>query len=286
MKQLIGRRSALLALAAAALVVVATASSAMAHGKPHKGGGAKTERVILFSSDGMRPDLMWKYAHQGLMPNYRGLIREGVVGRNGLRQAFPPNTGVGWYTLSTGAYPAQTGSTNNTFYDTTTPFTTSMSAFQPGVLQADSLQQDAERNGKSVVCFEWTTCGAIVPKIQGPVVDGESFFSKSAALVNFDLPGQPGKIAGFSFAVNYQRVTLQPASGWTNVPASFSPAMQQTITLPSTTSANVDRSFDLYIYDSTNDGTTNYDHVLAVPSTAGKDGSAKVADLTQGQWAT
>ena len=99
MKQLIGRRSALVALAAAVFVVVATASSAMAHGKPQK-GGSKTERVILFSSDGMRPDLMWKYAHEGLMPNYRGLIREGVVGRNGLRQAFPPNTGVGWYVLS------------------------------------------------------------------------------------------------------------------------------------------------------------------------------------------
>ncbi len=70
-----------------------------------------------------------------------------MVGDNGLRQAFPPNTGVGWYTLATGAYPAQTGSTNNTFYDTTTPFTSSTSAFQPGVLEADPLQQDAERNG-------------------------------------------------------------------------------------------------------------------------------------------
>ena len=94
MNRLTGRRTALLALAAAALAMVATASSATAHGKP-RGGDPKTQRVILFSSDGMRPDLMWKYAHSGLMPNYRGLIRDGVVGRNGLRQAFPPNTGVG-----------------------------------------------------------------------------------------------------------------------------------------------------------------------------------------------
>jgi len=108
---------------------------------------AAAPRVIFFSSDGMRPDLMWKYAHAGLLPTYRELIDRGVVGDNGLRQAFPPNTGVGWYTLATGAYPAQTGSTNNTFYDTTTPFTSSTSAFQPGVLEADPLQQDAERNG-------------------------------------------------------------------------------------------------------------------------------------------
>ena len=281
MKRLIARRAvfALLALALAAVAVsVATASSTSTR-------AATDEKVILFSSDGMRPDLMWKYAHAGLMPTYRGLIARGVVGDNGLRQAFPPNTGVGWYTLATGAYPAQTGSTNNTFYDTTTPFSSSTSAFQPGVLQADGLQQDAERNGKTVVCFEWTTCGGIRPPIRGPVVDGESFFSKSAVLVNFDLPSQPAKVSSFSFAVNYQRVSLQPASGWTNVPTSYSPAMEQQLILPSTSSANVNRSYDLYIYDSTNDGTTDYDHVLAVPAAAGKDGSAKVADLTQGQWA-
>lgn len=274
--RMLGASLAAFALGVFAPVAAAGASAQTASAVP---------RVIFFSSDGMRPDLMWKYAHAGLMPTYRELIDRGVVGDNGLRQAFPPNTGVGWYTLATGAYPAQTGSTNNTFYDTTTPFTSSTSAFRPGVLEADSLQQGAERNGKTVVCFEWTTCGAIRPQIQGPVVDGESFFSKSAALVNFDLPGQPAKVAPFSFAVNYQRVSLQPASGWTNVPASYSPPMQQTLVLPSTSSANVDRSYDLYIYDSTNDGATDYDHVLADPASASKDGSAEVADLSQGQWA-
>jgi Type I phosphodiesterase / nucleotide pyrophosphatase len=285
MKRLTRRRFDMLALALSALALVVTTSSAMARAKPTHGGAPFDGKVILFSSDGMRPDLMWHYAHAGLMPTYRGLISDGVVGDNGLRQAFPPNTGVGWSVLESGAYPAQTGSTNNTFYDITTPFTTSTSGFSPGVLQADTLEQDAERNGKSVVCFEWTTCGGIRPQIQGPTVDGESFFSKSDVLVNFDLPGQPGKVSAFSFAVNYQRVSLQPASGWTNVPTSYSPAMQQTLVLPSTSSANIDRSFDLYIYDSTNDGTTNYDHVLAVSASAAKNGSAAVADLAQGQWA-
>jgi len=269
-------RATLLVVAATLFVLTGSASAVRA-----AAGGT----VIMFSSDGMRPDLMWQFAHQGLMPTYRDLIDRGVVGDNGLRQGFPPNTGVGWSVLESGAYPAQTGSTNNTFYDTTTPFTSSTSAFGPGVIQSDTLQQDAERHAKSVVCFEWTTCGGIRPQIDGPVVDGESFFSKSAVLVNFDLPGQPAKVGAFSFAVDYQRTSLQPASGWTNVPASFSPAMQQTLVLPSTNSSNVDRAYDLYVYDSTNDGSTSYDHVLAVPATAGKDGSAKVADLTQGGWA-
>jgi len=49
------------------------------------------------------------------MPNLRELKRRGVQGRNGLTQSFPPNTGVGWYSLATGAFPSKHGSTNNTF---------------------------------------------------------------------------------------------------------------------------------------------------------------------------
>ena len=42
----------------------------------------KAEEVILFASDGMRPDLMEQYATEGLMPTYADLMAEGVVGEN------------------------------------------------------------------------------------------------------------------------------------------------------------------------------------------------------------
>ena len=77
-----------------------------------------TSKAIFFASDGMRPDLVDKYAGEGLMPTYKDLIDKGVKGDNGLVQAFPPNTGVGWYTLATGTYPGEHGSTNNTFFRT------------------------------------------------------------------------------------------------------------------------------------------------------------------------
>ncbi len=63
-------------------------------------------KAIFFAADGMRPDLMEKYAGEGVMPTYADMMANGVKGENGLVQAFPPNTGVGWYTLATGAYPA------------------------------------------------------------------------------------------------------------------------------------------------------------------------------------
>src|SRR3990172_4119153 len=77
-----------------------------------------TNSAIFFAADGMRPDLMEKYIAEGALPTYADLLAKGVKGDNGLVQAFPPNTGVGWYTLATGTYPGEHGSTNNTFHRT------------------------------------------------------------------------------------------------------------------------------------------------------------------------
>jgi 2',3'-cyclic-nucleotide 2'-phosphodiesterase (5'-nucleotidase family)/predicted AlkP superfamily phosphohydrolase/phosphomutase len=266
-------------IVAAAYVPITSASAAQpAPGKP------SAEKVIFFASDGMRPDLVDKYAAEGIMPTYADLIANGVKGDNGLLQAFPPNTGVGWYTLATGTWPSEHGSTNNTFHRTGEGNFNNRTSLGASILQADTLHQAAERAGKKVVSVEWV--GARTHGLQGPVVDFRTFFSNRGVLVNYDLPGQPA--GANAFGVSYQRVDLDPATGWSNVPTSFSPAMQEQLKLTNTAfpaADNVDRFYDFYIYDSTNDSATNYDHVLVVPSTASKNGNAAVADLAQGKWA-
>ncbi|HEX7346225.1 MAG TPA: 5'-nucleotidase C-terminal domain-containing protein, partial [Candidatus Limnocylindrales bacterium] len=99
---------------------------------------------------------------------------------------------------------------------------------------------------------------------------------------NYDLPGQPA--LSNSFGVQYQRQDLAAATGWTNVPASFSPAKEGTFTHAN---AQIPGGglWNVYIYDSTNNGTTNYDRVLIVNSADAKDGSKAVADLRRGEWA-
>jgi predicted AlkP superfamily phosphohydrolase/phosphomutase len=244
-----------------------------------------TEKIILFSSDGMRQDQMEDYARRHEMPTYRELLHNGVRGRNGLVQAFPPNTGVGWATLATGAYPGVHGSTNNTFHRLTDPsFNSSTSFAATGLLEADTIAQAAERAGKDVVSVEWVAARGYVPALQGPVVDFRSFFSRRGIQLNFDLPGQPA--GANKFGVDYLRVTLDPAVGWTNVPTSYSPALQEQLTVTTTFAAvNPTRVYDLYIYDSTNNGQTSYNRVLVVPSTAGKNGNLAVANLGRGDWA-
>src|SRR5262245_17641033 len=146
------------------------------------GGGAaaapkpRADKVVLFASDGMRPDLVDRYAAEGAMPAMSNLINNGVKGQNGLTQGFPPNTGVGWATLGTGTWPGEHGSTNNTFHRTGEGnFNNSTSFAATGILQADHIAQAAERAGKSVAAVEWVGARSLVPAVEGPVVGFCSF---------------------------------------------------------------------------------------------------------------
>jgi 2',3'-cyclic-nucleotide 2'-phosphodiesterase (5'-nucleotidase family)/predicted AlkP superfamily phosphohydrolase/phosphomutase len=229
----------------------------------------------------MRPDLVDRYAGQGFLPTMQALMQSGVKGQNGLLQGFPPNTGVGWSTLATGTWPGEHGSTNNTFHRTGEGnFNNSTSFATTGILQADHIGQAAERAGKTVVSVEWVASRGLVPALQGPVVDFRSFFGGRGIVLNFDIPGQTAA----AFGVQYQQRTLVDATGWTSVPTSFSPAKETSFTHNDTRIPG-GGVWDLYIYDSTNDGTTNYDHVLVVNSSAGKNGGLAAADLTVGEWA-
>ena len=239
--------------------------------------------VIFFASDGMRPDLVDKYAKQGAMPTMAALMKRGVTGKNGLKPGFPPNTGVGWYSLATGTWPGEHGSTNNTFHRVGEGnFNNSTSFATTGILQADTIGQAAERAGKTVVSMEWVGSRNLVPALQGPVVDFRTFIGVRGIALNYDLPGQPA--GANAFGVQYQRIDLADAAGWTNVPASFSPAKQMSFTH---NNAQIPGNgvWDVYIYDSTNNGTVDYDRVLIVNAANGKNGATAVATLAQGEWA-
>ncbi len=287
MRTLSENRRPLLASATAAVtaagLVALVPSSATADPGRHPRGQAP---VVLFSSDGMRPDLMQRYAAQGVMPTYAALMRAGAIGDNGLTQGFPPNTGQGWYTLATGAGPGVHGSTNNTFFDTRQPFTNSDSfAFHgpvptnpgtdPGsILEAQSVASSAELAGKKVAQLEWT--GGLNANISGPTVDYASFFSGRGVLA---YPANATKqSSAASFGLSYQIAAFTPATGWTNVPASHRPAQQTVLTVPTSSAAtNPNRTYDLYVYAS---GGKGYDRVVMVPTAAGKDGAKAAATLT------
>jgi 2',3'-cyclic-nucleotide 2'-phosphodiesterase (5'-nucleotidase family)/predicted AlkP superfamily phosphohydrolase/phosphomutase len=271
------------ALLVAGSISAGAAGSSAASQRSGGGGGSNDIPVIFFGSDGMRPDLVEKYAKQGAMPTMKALMRRGVTGKNGLKPGFPPNTGVGWYSLATGTWPGEHGSTNNTFHRIGEGNFNNRTAFAtPGILQADSIGQAAERAGKTVVSMEFVGSRNLVPELQGPVVDFRQFIGVRGIMLNYDLPGQPA--GANAFGVQYQRIDLADAAGWTNVPASFSTAKQASFT-HNNSQIPGNGVWDVYIYDSSNDSSVNYDRALIVNSADGKNGAEAVADLAQGEWA-
>ncbi len=246
--------------------------------------------VIFFTSDGLRQDLVERYARDGGVRNLQDLLRKGArAGDNGLLTEAPPNTGAGWYTLATGAWPGVHGSTNNTFHINGAAFASSTSSFTPGILQAETIAQAAERGGLKVAQIEWS--GGRIGSIQGPTLDYRSFLSGRGVATNYVSPDDNAALissfglqfdhpAGFAGQAPFAGAAPVSASGWTNVPTSYSPAQEMRLRV---LDFGTDKyGLNAYIYDSTNNHRTNYDRVLFSFS---KDGGAAVANLRAGEWA-
>jgi 2',3'-cyclic-nucleotide 2'-phosphodiesterase (5'-nucleotidase family)/predicted AlkP superfamily phosphohydrolase/phosphomutase len=286
-----------LALVASTWPALAGSSTAATVSQPRRaqaGQQALTDRAVFFASDGMRQDLVERYAAQGRMPTMRSLLRRGVhAAGDGLLTQAPANTGAGWYTLATGAWPGVHGSTNNTFHKNGDPFGSRTAAFDPGVLQAETIAQSAERGGLKVAQMEWA--GGRNATISGPTVDFQSFFSGRGVTTNFI--GGPGDVLfddadfirafglqfdhpdGYAGQAPFEGAEPQAATGWTNVPRSYSPARQMRMRV---LDGGTDKyGLDAYLYDSRDDGRLRYDRVLFSPT---KDGDDAVADLRPGQW--
>lgn len=246
-------------------------------------GAPIASKELIFVSDGMRPDLADKYSKSGDMPNYAKIFSNGATGDNGMVSQFPPNTGAGWSSISTGTWSGTNGGVNNTFHINSNGIYTSTSAFSASIVQAETYGEAAEKAGKKVAILDWagTLPGT---KVKGPAVDFRNFYSSRGVVANYDVPGVlPNFVKDFGL-VYTNSLKLNDASGWSGLPSSFSPAKETGFsfnTYPiSGTAATLD--FNLYIYDTTDDNTVNYDRVSI--TRGGKAAANVVADLKAGDW--
>ncbi|MGH2616242.1 MAG: alkaline phosphatase family protein, partial [Thermomicrobiales bacterium] len=270
--------SVLLAMPSSALVLATRAQEATP-----VSGDSGSRPVLLFAAPGMRPDLVETFAAAGALPAMAEMLANGATADGGLLAPFPATTGASLSTLLTGAWPAEHGVVGDRFHRTGSPdFADFASWNDAGLLQADILPQAAERAGKQVVSIGWQGVDMLDPGLGGPVVSGPASLSQAGIVTNFDLSDQPANAERHE--VGYDRVELQPADGWSEAPESFSPAQATAFTIRSLDPAgtNPDRSFAVYIYDSTDDAAENYDRVLVAPE---KDAAASVADVAAGAWA-
>jgi 2',3'-cyclic-nucleotide 2'-phosphodiesterase (5'-nucleotidase family) len=239
--------------------------------------------VLLFNAPGMRPDLVEAFAAEGALPAMTDLGAGASAVDGGLLAPFPATTGASLATLLTGAWPAEHGVVADRFFRTGSPDFADFAIWtDTGLIQADALPQAVERAGKQVVSIGWESVSTFDPPLGGPVVAGPIAYSQSGVVTTINLAGQPASAKRHD--VGYERVDLRTAEGWVGAPESFSPARETEFTIRSLDPAgpNPDRSFAVYVYDSTDDATTNYDRVLVAPE---KDAAGSRADLVAGAWA-
>lgn len=281
-----------LTLLAVTILIVMVTTGAVPMASPAVPVQPTVDKLIFFAADGMRQDLVQGYAAQGLMPTVAGMIQTGVqAGGGGLLTQAPPNTGAGWYSLATGAWPGVTGSTNNTFAKNGAAFSSRVGSFDTGVVRAETIAQAAERGGKKVAQIEWA--GGRNATTLGPTIDFRAFLSGRGVATNYISPTDNAAFvasfglqfdhpAGFAGQAAFPGASPVAAAGWVNVPASYSPAMEMRLRV---IDFGVDKyGLDAYIFDSTDDAVVNYDLVMFVPSMFAKDGDKAVATLAKGEW--
>jgi 2',3'-cyclic-nucleotide 2'-phosphodiesterase (5'-nucleotidase family) len=121
-------------------------------------------------------------------------------------------------------------------------------------------------------------------------VDFRSFLSGRGVVTNYISPTDDPAFtasfglqfdhpAGFAGQPAFPAAAPTNATGWTNVPASHSPAQEMRMRV---LDFGIDKyGLNAYIFDSTNDKTVNYDRVLFSQT---KDGAGEVATLGRGEW--
>src|SRR3954454_19035717 len=289
----LGRKAAPgIALLGATAALAVGLAAPWAGAEAHHGWGhhkPAADKLLFFASDGMRQDAVERYADEGVTPGFRDLLKHGAFASgHGLLTQAPPNTGAGWFTLTTGTWPTVHGSTNNTFYIDGSPFdparsgtsgfNTSTAAFSnPSILQAETLAQAAERGGKKVAQLEWA--GGRSGPIQGPTLDFRNFRSGRGVVTNYTEPPDNLPFAA-SLGLQFDQTPPVGATGWTGAPTSYSPAMEMHLRV---IDSGIDKyGLNAYIYDSRNDNKTRYDRVFFSRTKAAAD---KVGDLREGAWA-
>ena len=239
-----------------------------------------TDKVILFASDGMRPDLVDKYAGQGAMPTMAELMADGIKGKNGLLQGFRPTPGR----LGDARHRSVAGATAR---PTTPSSTRSRIQHRLDELRGPGDPPGGHHRAVSGACREDRCRWSGLPReaIPGSAGTGGRL---SLLLLGSRHPRRlrPTRTArrrerirclvpehrrcrqpGAARRPGIQRPGDRHAGGWTNVPATQGTPKETQFRLRSTSSGNnATRLFDLFIYD-TIGSSAGYDHVLVVPST-------------------
>ena len=129
-------------------------------------------RLLFIALDGFRLDIFKEMLEEGQLPNIESLVDRGVWLE--LLPTYPAITPASWTSMITGAWPGTHGLINFQLHFTGEPLDVLHNAFQPEYVNAETLWEVAERNGRRVVLvhFPGTRGAKKVVVNKGIVVGG------------------------------------------------------------------------------------------------------------------
>ncbi len=243
----------------------------------------KAQKLYWFIPDGVRadPDIfnIFQWAEEGMLPNIKKMMEKGSYGY--MIPVFPSHTPVNFATLLTGAYPKTHGVADGPMHIEGRPLDkVAVGGFRSVARKVPAIWTTLEEAGKKVLVL--STPGSTPPEIdEGIVIRGRwGGWGCDFHAVNFESQAdgsqrkkQARSTRLFFFGHELTKyIPTKKAEGWKNVPKSFSPALEATLVAWNT-------SIFIYIYDNSNDNTTNYDRIIF-----SKTKDYVLANLKQGLW--
>ena len=201
------------------------------------------QSVVLISWDASRADIIHGLIDDGTLPTFASVLESGV--RAEYAQTIDPSlTAAAHNSISSGSFPTHTGITSNSFHVTGDDFYWYRKGFEEALDEAEPVWVTASRNGltTAAVFFPGGT-----PSLKDQMADYTIGYGKEDAYSK------------------QWKVSLAEAEGWSNTPSSFSPPLEGSFTIQ-----NVKPVY-LYVIDSSDDGTANYDTVILNTDRSGAD---------------
>ena len=119
---------------------------------------ATPEHCLIIGLDGAVPEVVEKYAKEGLLPHIAKLIKQGAWAENCL-PPLPNASPTCWTTVATGASPATHGVTSSSLYDAKRPLTEvrGHAGYLSTSNQAETMWEAAERGGLRSLLISYPT---------------------------------------------------------------------------------------------------------------------------------
>ena len=168
------------------------------------------KRAMLIGVDAVEVPLIKKFVKEGVMPNFKRLMKEGAGGEAAC--CIPPYTPTNWATLSTGSLPDTHGAGN--WVDNKAgemPGPDAMSTFDSRAITAETIWEAAEKAGLKSLCVAYpsaypkrTKKGIVIAPLHRGLV--------TLLMVRGNEYTTESKMRG---AVKLQ---IKPAKGWRGAP--------------------------------------------------------------------